>query len=223
MVRIIWVAVIGFTLAPASSARSEEFNWENMLHVWMKFNKDFEYTNRNIESYMKAIRPQTWEQVRNNEFQLNDQRKEIEKLMKERVAAVKAEVPMTLNVKLNIGKYDFDAKGFPIENLTETHYWYQSARNYADSLPYQFNLYFKNTQGHNFLAMDPKAAEALLADRKNRYGDIDRQFQSTINCRIVKRKGGESLLAEIDDIKVYSDNGKTKLVGQLGAAPSSKK
>jgi len=33
---------------------SGEFNWENLVLAWIKFNPDFEYSDRRIDSYMQV-------------------------------------------------------------------------------------------------------------------------------------------------------------------------
>lgn len=204
----------------------QSFTWNNMLLAWIKLSDDFEYSERRIDSYMQVARPETWNDVRNNEFKLKKARGETLDLLKKRVDGFKVDGEFVLaNASMTFGKYDFKQKHFPIENMTDTHYWYCNAERFPQYLPNQFHAYFTNTKAFAGIKMDEEAAEAFIKERTNRFGDIERAIVGSIRFKIKKLKDGRDgeFLCEIVSMTIYGDRNKTKVIAEMPAPAKAKK
>lgn len=207
------IAALYFT---TGTARTEEFNWDNMLLAYMSMNKDFEYSDRQVDSYMQAYRKEKWETVHQNEFELREARKEVVQQMKAKVKEFKVDQTFTLNARLEFKGYDFDLKGFPIENMTDTNYWYTNSRRYSERLPYTFHLFFSNTKPFNLVKMDEEAAKQLIKARTDRFGRVDREITASIKFILDKIKNDDpAFVGTIRSITLYTDKSKTKVLAEL--------
>lgn len=193
------------------------FKWNNMLLAWIKLDKDFEYSDRRVDSYMAIARPETWNQVRNNEFRLQKARTETLGLLKKLVEEFKVDGEFVIeSAKISLGKYDFEMKSFPIDMMTGDHYWYSDSR-YFDSLPRDFKVYFTNNKLFAKIKMDAEKAESLIKERTDRYGNVSRETVSTIRFHLETPKDLQNaqFYAEIRSVTVYSDKTKNKILAEL--------
>lgn len=219
MARLCMPAILGGLLLSASASRAEDFNWDNMLHAFMSLNKDFEYSDRQVDSYMQVYRKDKWEAVHQNEFELREARKEVLQQMKSKVKEFKVDQTFTLHAKLELKAYDFDLKGFPIENMSDTHYWYTGAHHYADRLPSTFHLYFSNTKPFNLVKMNEEAARQLIKARTDRYGRVDREITANVQFRLEKVKNDDpAFVAKIESVTLYTDKSKTKVLAEISTS-----
>lgn len=207
------------TKKPATEpAAAKAFNWDDMLMAWVKLSKDFEYSERRIDSYMQVARPETWNEVRNNEFKLKKARVETLDRFKKSVEEFKLDQEFVLgNAAISLGKYDFDLAGFPIENMTDTHYWYTSSARYTEYLPGEFKVFFTNIKPFTMIKMDADKAEMFIKDRTDRFGNINRNAVAVIRFKLVDLKGkrdGE-FNAVIQSFTVYHDAKKTRVLAEL--------
>jgi Domain of unknown function (DUF4852) len=217
--RCLTAFAIAIGLIGPPSSRADDFQWETMVHYWIRMNRDFEYSDKRIDSYMQAFRPQQWNKVRNNEAIIDDARKELKKLMEERAKDVKLDATFTLHLPMRFGDHDNDMPGFPIVQMSESTYWMTGGNRYTQALPSQFHLYFRNTQQFNSLPMTKLDAGALMTRRTNDFGSIDRTVYVILKCKIVKLKStsGE-FLADIEEATAFEDAAKTKKLGMLTSA-----
>jgi len=216
MIRLCLSATLAALCLTTGSARCEEFNWDNMLLAYMTMNKDFEYSDRQVDSYMQAYRKDKWEAVHQNEFELREVRKEVLQQMKAKVKEFKVDQTFTLNAKLEFKGYDFDLKGFPIENMSDTNYWYTNTRRYSERLPYTFHLFFSNTKPFNLVKMDEEGAKQLIKTRTDRVGRVDREITASIKFRLDKIKNDDpAFVGTISSVTLYTDKSKTKVLAEM--------
>lgn len=213
-------------LAAAAPVRAYEFNYDNLLAAWMKLNGDFAYSTNQVDSYMQLYRQAVYNQVRNNEFRLRRERKRTEEMMREKAKKFDPSGVFTLKTKLNLDKYDFDKKGFPITEMrqNDARYWYPRSP-YARYLPSQFKVYFANTAKLHYLPMDSQTAEQLLTSRTNRYGRIDRTVYAEIRFRLKKIKSvrRHQLSAEIVSATLYGTNKRVRVLRKVELNTNVKK
>lgn len=205
----------------ASAQEFYDFTWDTLLLAWMKLDPTFDY-HAHVEAYMRIYRPKLWEQVRNNEFQLKEREKETILLMKTRVAHFSLNREMVLHGFLELGKYDFASKSFPVENMSETHYWYQY-RWAERPLPSRFQVFLSNPGLLASIPMEKDAAGQFLQRRTDSFGNIDRKIPATIRLRIIQRKDSPGeLLGEIQSATVYSNSNRQEVILRVKKAKSFK-
>lgn len=193
---------------------AHDFSWDNLLLSKMKIQKGFDY-EAHVDSYMKVFRPVVWKRYQNDEFELEDKRRETLSLMKDRVDAFQIEEEMELNGTMTLGGYDFDNLEFPIKEATESHYWYKSRYTSSD-FPSSFSIYFSNPELIRTLPMEKDEARSFITRRKDRYGNVDRRIQMTLKFTVSKMKNAhDEFLVEIKSARFYDDKGRTRLVHQV--------
>lgn len=212
----LFAAAVCGSFGPTLAADPYDFGYDNALLGWIKLDPKFDYPSH-ADSFLKLFRPAVWERVKDNEFELERERTETIKQVKERVAEFSLERGFILRPKLQLGKYDLKANAFPIENMSETHFWYQAK--YVDGhLPNRICVYFRN---HHLLAglpMPAGEAEQFLKSRPTRYGRIDREVPATIHFVLVRRRDDDNqLLAEIRSAAIFDDAQRRKQLWEAKA------
>ena len=217
----IWIVtlLVPFTSMPAWA---HDFSWENLQTASMKLNKQFDF-EANVDGYMQAYRPDIWKRYHNDEFALEEKRVETIELMKKRSEKFSLDEDFVLNVRLDLGKYDFRESRFPIENMTETHYWYVSKYPVGD-LPGQFTIRFSNVSLLNAIPMVKESANDFVKRHKDSYGQVNRAVSATILFRLVELNHKDNeFVAEIQSAKVFEDTAKTRLLHEFKKPPPPKK
>lgn len=208
---LIMTILIPGLLLPALRGQAHDFSWDNFLLARMKLDKGFDY-RAHADSYMQVFRPTVWKTYKNDEFELEDKRNETVDLMKSRVDDFSLDETFTLNTRLEIGKYDFDQNSFPVENMSENHYWYEYKYSNAD-FPSTFKVYLSNTEVLSAIPMEKSVASDFVKRRRDRYGNINRYLHATIKFKIVKLKNGrDEFVGEIQSAKIFDDEGRTRVV-----------
>lgn len=199
------MAIVLILVSATASAEEPtyKFDWDTLLAASIKLQKDFNY-RANVDSYLRLFEPDVWDFVRNDEFELDAQRKKtIEKFQAE-IERFSLDQPVALNTWLTIGQYNFETKSFPVMNMTEGHHWYK--RRYSSgSFPREFRMYLSN---HALLAeipMSPDEARAFLNRRKDRNGEVNRRIEVTLRIRLteLKRRTQSDLLGEIQSARLF--------------------
>lgn len=205
-----------------SAAFAHDFSWENLQTASMKLNKQFDY-EAHVDGYMQAYRPDLWKRYRDDEFALEEKRVETIELMKKRAEKFSLDEDFVLNVRLDLGKYDFRESRFPIENMTENYYWYASKYSVGD-LPGQFTVRFSNVSLLSVIPMSKESANDFVKRNKNSYGQVNRTVSATIWFRLTELKHKDSeFVAEIQSAKIYEDAAKTRLMHEFKKPPAPKK
>ena len=219
MKRVSLLVVASALFIPAGrSASASEFNWENMIHAWMKLNIDFNYSKAQVDSYMQLFRPDVWKNVRNNEFEREKARTETTALMKMRVQDFNLKEDIVLNTTLPIGQFNFDTETFPIEKMRDTTYWYPQAR-YSENLPSNLHIFISNTKSFDALKMSKEAAAALVKERNEKFRG-DRNLAVTIKFRVTKLRSRDTeILAEIQSLTLFRDPKRNEVLAVLKNNP----
>ena len=134
-----------------------------------------------------------------------------------------------------LGRYDFKAKGFSYKSLSPTTYIsYRSPRGYSSDMK-SVRLFFENSGDFNFLPYPEDTAKKFVQDRKDKYGDIDREVFTIVHFTLLPVKSKESqavlnavganpyyynLVARINKIEVYEDKERIMEMGLLTKTPS---
>jgi hypothetical protein len=213
------VMCLALLIAPGRGAEPEpyEFKWETLLYATIKLDKKFDYTEH-ADGLMQALRPSVWASARDNEFQLTKERKATIAQVQESVEAFSLDRDILLHPSLELGKYDFDKKAFPVENMSATQYWYANA-NVGGSLPYSFHVYFTNRELLAWVPMDEEKAEAFIKRRTTKYGGVDRHVKASVQLRVVRlRDNGGELAGEIQSATVFEDANMTHTVFEVKKA-----
>ena len=181
----------------------------------MKLDTSFDY-EAYADSYMKVFRPVVYKTYRNDEFMLCVKRTETVGLMKRAVAAISLDTEFVLRTELSIGKYDFGQGQFPVKEASDNHYWYKSAPHYSEDLPSRFEVYLSNPELIQAIPMSEQQAQAFLASRKNRYGDINRSVHAEIRFKIVRlRNGQDEFDVEIQSAQFFDRQGSTHVLHKV--------
>lgn len=205
VIATVTLAVLVGAADRASAADAYEFSYDTLLLAFMKLDKNFDF-EEHADAYMQLYRPQVWNRVRNNEFELEAKRRETVGQMKERVGAFSLDRDIVLLTTLELGKYDLKRKSFPVLNMSETNYW--NATHYNDgSFPSRFRVFLAN---HALLAevpMEVNQAQQFVRLRTDRWGDVNRNVAATIRLRIQRAKEPSGdLLGAIKSATLYADN-----------------
>jgi hypothetical protein len=210
MLRFGLSIVIGVACC-VSSVQAHDFTWDTLLIAKMKLQPGFDYA-AHVDPYMKVFRPNTWNRCRNNEFLLQDARKETIKLMQQRVKEFDLNEDIELNLTLTLGKYDFETSEFPVVEATGNRYWYVY-RYTVREFPRNLKVFLKNPERISKVPMPKDVANQFLQRRKDRYGNVSRRIVATVSCRIVKLKNAkDEFLVEVRSAKFFDDIGRKRLI-----------
>ncbi len=202
-----WVSeeAVGRLHPGSQETAKHEFNWENLLYAMIKLDKRFDFEAQ-VDDYLKAFRSAVWKQYRNDEFRLAEKRAEALDAFREVVEEFDLSQEFLINTSLTMAKYDFERSAFPIEEATDTHYWYETR--YVDGeFPDQIKVFFKNSDLIGCIPLPPDDAERFLAMRKDSRGDVDRQVQAKVYIRIISLKDSDGeLWSEIRWAQFFSDS-----------------
>lgn len=153
-----------------------------------------------------------YQKVRNDEFELDDAKKWAFDKFKKKLEKVKpidsdAEYHLILGVKFQ--KYDFKAKRFPIDALTEDSYMRYGGKDDIVSSYRNSKLVFENAVDDiNFISMSKDEAKKFIKARKDKYGNIDRQLIAHYIYKITEYK-------EVDEFKPNGRKMTLKFTGKL--------
>lgn len=218
------MAIVLILVSATASAEepTHKFDWDTLLAASIKLQKDFNY-RANVDSYLQLFEPDVWDFVRNDEFELDAQRKKtIEKFQAE-VERFSLDQDVALNTWLTIGEYNFETESFPVMNMSDGYFW--NKRRYSSgSFPRELRLYLTNHALLAELPMSPDEARAFLNRRKDRNGEVNRRIEVTLRIRFVKlkRRSQSDLLGEVQSARLFH-NRQQKLVFKDIVKPPEKK
>lgn len=231
MNRVCWIFLLLFlccgrsAMCQSPKGTTLEYQWDTVLPVWIKLNSDFEYSNSSDEAYLQLMQPETWKEVKANEFKVRAAKKQARERLTELVSGTDVSKSFVLlNANVSLGEYDFELEGFPIKQMADTVYWTTGSR-YSNGLPTSFSVFFTNTKPFALIKMAPEAAEKLLATRTDRFGAIDRNATAEIEFQFtgLREKKSTELNATIQKVVVYNDRNKLKMIARLDGTPSPDK
>jgi hypothetical protein len=216
--RIVWVlcsAIVVATVMAARVASATEFTYQNVLLAYLKLSKDFDYQD-SVDDWMKAFRPQVWNQAHDDEFLLDAKRKETLQMMKDSVARFNLAEPFVINTTVQFGDYEFDKQQFDLEPFSDATSFHVD--HCCDSLPQQLQVSFANPTILNGLPMPKDQARMFLNGRNA--GFVDRNVSLIIEFKITQVSGDNQMSAEIEQIQVRDPKSGNKLLYSVPASAS---
>lgn len=200
--------------------KTHDFTWENLFLAGVKIDPDYDF-EAHIDDYLKTFRADVWKRYHDDEFQLAKKRAEALRIFKRRVEEFDIKLEFVIpRATVTIEKYDFKRSAFPIEEATDTHYWYKT-RNRHGNFPGTISVYFKNPELLKYLSMPADKAEQFLNSRKSSGGNVNRRVLASIRVRIWHKKGfdGDDLVSEIMGVQFFSGDKKEILLYETPDAP----
>lgn len=221
MTRPVALAVVLLVTLPAPA---QEASYDHLLYGWMKLKGEGYDFYPHADSYLKQHHKSTWARAKGSEFKLEPERVKAVLAMKERAEKVDLTKEFTLTTRLTFGKYDFDARAFPLTAhvgkddktaggaVTAESYWFVRNPKPADTFPDEVRVSFSNPELLATLPMTKQAAETLTRDRK----ESQRVLTAKIQLRLTKagEKPGE-LVAEVQAVTLHDTVGTKALVKEI--------
>ena len=144
-------------------------------------------------------------QVLEDEFELEDRKKETIQLMKEKVEGFNLHDEFTINTNIEFGKYNFKKGVYPLMGLNKNSFYFED-KHYIDTYPKRFKMFLRNSEIITAIKMEKVKAKTFLKSRKDKYGSIDRELPSEIKIVIEKLGEGEGeLIGRITEINIFED------------------
>ena len=175
-----------------------------------------------------------WQQFHEDEFEWEDHKANDVKAIQDEISSLKnyKEKKFYAVTNAEFGKYDFEKEGYPVD-IAEGVYFqldkpYNSAATYEErSATPDMALWLVDFSKYNFFPMTKDKAKTFQTERKDRYGDINRNiilvihytiedFTSTKYKGIAKtfeKSGYTPVVANISSIEIYDE--KNKKIGDL--------
>ena len=215
----IVVAII--LVGQAGSVLAYDFDWKNLLMASLKLRQSLDY-DANVDSYMQVFRPDVWNRYRNDEFEMAEKRRETIEIMKKAVAAYSLDEDIVVTTSMEIGSYDFETKGFPLDGLNESSYYYASSYQNGN-FPNRFTMHLSNPAALGHLQLSEAQAKEFLNSRKNRNGEISRKVYVKLYLRVKKfRNEPDALLGEITKYSIYADAAHLRRLSEVDVAQKAK-
>jgi len=185
------LVIVGLLVSPHVYA--QPFTWGTMVTAMMKLNKSFNY-KANVDAYMQMFRKDVWNRYHNDEFALDDKRKETLKIMQDQVAAFPIQEAIEIHSAQDFGKYNFEKGEFQFQPLSADQYFYVDNPRFAgivlpppnlrpfvsmptidNSFPLKIKLFFSNPEKISGIKMEKGFAKNFIGRRTSNYGDINRR------------------------------------------------
>ncbi len=207
--------VLALTLSVPASVSAHDFSYDTLLLGWMKLKGDDFDHKANAEAYLRLYRSDTWNDVKDDEFKVDREKKKTVEIMKGKVKEFDLTQEFTLDTKMAVKKYDFDEKLFPLgsrwqgNSVTRTSYWYPNSRYPTGTLPSRTDVYFSNPELLASFPMAEADAEKFVEGHKER----DRMVAVRIQFTLTKaREGAGELQAEIQSVTISDTLGKKRIL-----------
>ncbi len=161
---------------------------EDFICAQMYFTRKFDF-ERHADAYMKLFHRALWEKSHENEFEMPRYRKKIIREMKEKAAGFDPNREFFSYLHIDLGKYDLLSRSFPLE-WGSAHYHFSHSENtrVPTPFPYSFTVEFSPATfsdiGLTGLPMPPEKAEALVKQRTNENGHVDRSIHCILRYRM---------------------------------------
>lgn len=131
-----------------------------------------------------------YQQFHEDEFEWEDHKNADVKAITEEIATFKdyKDKKYYVVTKAEFGSYDFERQGYPVEIANGVYFQFNRAHQYAkyedfNSVP-DMALYPVDFGKYNFFPMEKEKAKTFQAERKDRYGDIDRSIILVVHYQI---------------------------------------
>jgi hypothetical protein len=164
--------------------------------------------------FLRENYPAKWEKVKNDEFELHDAMDNafnvLKSLIKEKYNDFINQKGV-VNVLIGFDKYNFHDKYFPLETMTKDSYLTFGGDKFISSL----YLYFDNTgDKEKKLYMQPKTAKTFLENKKDSWGNINRNVIAKYYF-IIKKINTDVNSINQNSVDNYEDIIHTKVIGHI--------
>ena len=205
--RILHTAIV-LSLVSATVTAAElthPFTWDTLNSASIKLQPDYNYA-ANADSYMRVYQKDVWEFVRNDEFELETQRKKSIDRFRKQIDDFSLHQDMEIRTWVNIGTYNFETESFPVSDVDEDWNWWRS-RYPAYSFPSTVRIFLSNHRLLSSIPMSPAEARSFLNRRKDNRGNVDRRLDVTLWIRILRIRPHSTadLVGEVQRAKIFDD------------------
>lgn len=206
------------------SAYAHQFNWENLMISAMKLNPHFDYETY-VDSYMELFRPEVWSRYKNDEFELEEKRKQTIEIMKKQADNFSLEEEFVALVREDFGDYNFEKEEFPVRDTIGGNFFLHKDNRRNGAFPGKFKVLFENPEVFGGLDLPPAEAKRFLAQRKDSRGNVDRTVYILIKFRITDLTNfRDEFKGELTEVTFYADKSRAKMLTkhEAGAATSTR-
>lgn len=181
------------------------FTWDTLNSASIKLQPDYNYA-ANADSYMRVYQKDVWDFVRNDEFELETQRKKSIDRFRKEIEDFSLHRDVQIRTWVNIGTYNFETESFPVSDVDEDWNWWRS-RYPAYSFPSTFRIFLNNHRLLSSIPMSPTEARSFLNRRKDNRGNVDRRLDVTLWIRILRLRphSTSDLVGEVQRARMFED------------------
>ena len=188
-----------FIIANSITAQAKDFTYENLLYALYKINNDVDY-ELIADSYMKSFRASIWRKYKNDEFELEDKRRDTIEILKNKIANYDITDPFKIRTNVDFDKYNFKELKFNFTPIAPNTYFYESMC--CNELPRQIKIMITNGSIIDGIPMKKEAAKKFLNSRKGYGGHIDRTVTLTLEILPKNISDINTITSEIISYKV---------------------
>lgn len=212
-----------------SSSKYNKFEWGQLYIAASKLNKKYNVENDALCA-MKVLYNDVYKKYKNDEFEFDDQLKNIANKLRKTVQEHELNKLYKLNVVTTFDEYDFKKEEFPINGFTKNSYFsehYNSLKfkcGYDNKISIRdtYYMFYSNPHIVTGIKMPKAEAKAFLKKRK-RYGEVNRHLYLDVFVKINRKRKtdfkklgvGNQLMGEIQKINIYDDDKRTKLLAAI--------
>ena len=186
------------------------FDYKTLFLASSKLNHYFD-PDSVVDDYIHLFRPGVWEKYHLDEFSFK-------KKEEEGLAALKADVgqfdltkPIALRTDVDLGIYDTDLKGLPIEKFTPDTFWYVN-QGCCTVIPSQIKVTFSNIEHFELLPVSEAAAKRFLERRSS--GNLgDRRVSAEVLFIPSKVSGEDEIIGTILKVSFSDPQAGGALIG----------
>ncbi len=211
------ILLILFSVFFCSNAYAKDLDYHNILIAYMSETGDTIYS-KFVEDWMKAFRPQIWQQYENDEFALDERKEETKELIARDLKLYNHDDEYIIRTNVEFGDYDFDKAQFSFHPLTTANYYNIKSPWGAGSLPPSFQVSFVNPDIIDGLPMDKKKAKRFVYGRKY-CGSINRNLETVIYSKYKSASADYKVKLVISKVQVIDQKDGNRIVYEVVNAP----
>lgn len=158
-----------------------------------------------------------WKQFHNDEFEWKDRKAQNLRIINEEIESNKnyRDRNYYIVTSKEFGTYDFEKQGYPVTISSGAYFSFDQPFKYDEFVHYnsvpKIALWLTDFSKYNFFPMEEKEARTFQANRKDRYGNIDREIMLVIHYKIEDFSS-----TSYKNIKSqFSDTGYQPIVGNI--------
>lgn len=204
-------AILGIGAVPSVS-NAADFTYNTVLPVYLKLDKTL-MPEDIVDGYMQTYRPEVWAKYQNDEFELDDKRQETLKMMKNIIAAANPDETFTIQARFQFGEYNFSKEQFDFHPFAGGVFF--PLDQCCSSLPRRIKVSFSNPDIVDGIPMKKAMAKQFLDSRKSSGGYVNRDILAKVKIRMLSVPTRGELVAQIEQVQLFSENGRS-VIATLG-------